>query len=217
MSLRFRVPEMEGRTAHWYARQRGSKNQLLAYGRQAGLLTAGLPAGAAILEIAPGPGYFAVVLARRGYRVSGLDISHTMVQIAAERARRAGLTVDFRHGDAARLPFPDGDFDLVVCQAAFKNFREPVAALDEMHRVLRPGGVAVIQDLNRAATGAEIAADVRAMGLSPVNAAVTRATLGRLRRRAHPAAEFTRLAARSAFGGCEIGSDGLSLEVRLSA
>jgi len=215
MSLRFRVPEMEGRTAHWYARQRGSKNQLLAYGRQAGLLTAGLPAGAAILEIAPGPGYFAVELARRGYRVSGLDISHTMVQIATERARRAGLTVDFRHGDAARLPFPDDGFELIVCQAAFKNFREPVAALDEMHRVLRPGGVAVIQDLNRSATRAEIAADVRGMGLSPVNAAVTRATLGWLRRRAHPAAEFTRLAARSAFGGCRISSDGLSLEVRL--
>jgi len=149
--------------------------------------------------------------------VSGLDISRTMVQIATDRARAAGRTVDFRHGDAAALPFPADSFDLVVCQAAFKNFQRPVAALDEMRRVLRPGGEAVIQDLNRAATRSAVAAEVRAMGLSPLNAAVTRATLGWLRRRAHPAAEFERLAARSAFGGAEIRSDGLSLEVRLRA
>jgi hypothetical protein len=55
------------------------------------------------------------------------------------------------------------------------------------------------------------------MGLNPPNAAATRLTLGWLRRRAHPAAEFRRLAGRSAFGGCEINTDGLSLEVRLRA
>jgi ubiquinone/menaquinone biosynthesis C-methylase UbiE len=208
---------MEGRTAHWYARQRGTESQLRTYAHQADRLTAGLAAGAAILEIAPGPGYFAVELARRGFAVTGLDISHTMVRIATEHARRAGVTVDFHQGDAAESPFASRSFDLVVCQAAFKNFRHPVAALDEMHRVLEPGGTAVIQDLNRAATRADIAAEVARMGLRPVNAAVTRGTLGRLRRRARPAAEFGRLAGASAFGGSEIGTDGISLEVRLRA
>jgi ubiquinone/menaquinone biosynthesis C-methylase UbiE len=217
MSQRFRIPEMEGRTAHWYARQRGTESQLRENGRQADRLTEGLPAGAAILEVAPGPGYFAVDLAKRGYQVAGLDISRTMVQIATEYDRQAGTTVDFRHGDAAELPFGADSFDLVVCQAAFKNFRHPLRALDEMHRVLRPGGTAVIQDLNRAATRADIAAEVRGMRLNPPNAAATRLTLGWLRRRAHPAAEFRRLAGRSAFGGCEINTDGVSLEVRLRA
>jgi ubiquinone/menaquinone biosynthesis C-methylase UbiE len=215
MSQRFRIPEMEGRTARWYARQRVTESQLSANSRQAEHLTGGLPAGAAILEVAPGPGYFAVELARRGYQVAGLDISRTMVQIATDHARRSGATVDFRQGDAAALPFATHSFDLIVCQAAFKNFRQPVKALDEMHRVLRPGGTAVIQDLNREATRADIAGDVRRMGLSPLNATATRLTLSWLRRRAHPAAEFRRLAGQSAFGGCEINTDGLGLDVRL--
>jgi len=210
-----RVPEMEGRTAHWYARQRGSASQLAEFRRQAGELTRGLPAGTAILEVAPGPGYHAVELARLGHRVTGLDISRTMVEIATVRARRDRVAVDFRHGDATAMPFPDSSFDLIVCQAAFKNFLDPIAALNEMHRVLRPGGTAVIQDLNAAATREDLAGEVRRMRLSPVSALATRLTLGWLRRRAHPAEEFRRLAAASAFGDCAIEVDGVGVEVRL--
>jgi ubiquinone/menaquinone biosynthesis C-methylase UbiE len=212
-----RVPEMEGRTARWYARQRGSATQLDQYRRQAAALTAGLAAPAAILEVAPGPGYLAVELARLGHEVSALDISRTMVEIATGQARLAGVAVDVRHGDAAAMPFGDGRFDLIVCQAAFKNFRDPVRALDEMHRVLRPGGTAVIQDLNAAASRADIAEEVRRMRIGRGSAAVTRLTLSWLRRRAHPVAEFRRLAAASAFGGCTIVTDGVGIEVRLHA
>lgn len=217
MTVRFRVPEMEGRTAHWYARQRGTESQLRLVREQAAQLADGLPAGAEILEVAPGPGYFAVELARRGYAVTGLDISHTMVQIATEHARASGVAVEFRHGDATRMPFDAGRFDLVVCQAAFKNFLDPVRALDEMHRVLRPGGMAVIQDLNHAATRADIAAEVRRMHLTGINPVVTRLTLAWLRRRAHTPAEFRALAQRSAFGDAEIRTDGIGLEVRMHA
>jgi ubiquinone/menaquinone biosynthesis C-methylase UbiE len=206
---------MEGRTAHWYARQRGSASQLAEYRRHAAELTRELPAGTEILEVAPGPGYHAIELARLGHVVTGLDISRTMVEIAAGQAGRAGVAVDFRHGDVTAMPFPDAGFDLIVCQAAFKNFLDPVAALNEMHRVLRPGGVAVIQDLNADATRDDLAAEVRRMRLTPLNALVTRFTLGWLRRRAHPAAEFRRLAAASAFGGCQVGISGIGVEVRL--
>jgi ubiquinone/menaquinone biosynthesis C-methylase UbiE len=214
-AVRFRIPEMEGRAAHWYARQRGTESQLRGHREQADRLTAGLPAGAAILEVAPGPGYFAVELARRGFRVAGLDISHTMVEIAAEQARAAGVTVDFRQGDAAELPFLNESFDLVVCQAAFKNFPEPVAALDQMYRVLHRGGVAVIHDLRSDAGSADIAAEVSRMGIGPVNALFTRFALTALRRRAIPPAKFEELAASSRFGRCVIGKDGVGLEVRL--
>ena len=217
MSVRFRVPEMEGRTAHWYARQRGTESQLRLVRQQASEITEGLPAGSEILEVAPGPGYLAVELARRGYAVTGLDISRTMVEIATEHARRAGVVVAFRHGDATRMPFEAHRFDLVVCQAAFKNFLDPVRALDEMHRVLRPGGIAVIQDLNRDATRADIAAEVRGMQLTAVNRVLTRLTLGWLRRRAHSAAGFRSLAQRSAFGAADVRTHGIGLEVRLRA
>jgi ubiquinone/menaquinone biosynthesis C-methylase UbiE len=148
--------------------------------------------------------------------VTGLDISHTMVEIASDNARAAGLPVDFRQGDVADLPFPPGRFDLVVCQAAFKNFTEPVRALDEMHRVLRPGGTAVIQDLSPEATRTDIEREVRQMRLSRWNTLVTRFTLGMLRRRAHTADQFRRLAQQSAFGTCQVQTDGVGLEVRLT-
>ena len=99
-----------------------------------------------MLEVAPGPGYLAIEIARLGrFHVTGLDISRSFVEIASENARQAAVSVDFRHGDAASMPFDAQSFDLIVCQASFKNFAQPGSALDEMHRVLRRGGTAVIQ------------------------------------------------------------------------
>jgi ubiquinone/menaquinone biosynthesis C-methylase UbiE len=211
------VPEMEGATARWYARNRGSGSQLQEYRRQAARLTDGLATGADILEVAPGPGYFAVELARLGrFRVTGLDIGRTFVEIAGEHARRAAVSVDFRYGDVHSMPFDVESFDLIVCQAAFKNFIQPVRALDEMHRVLRPGGTAVIQDLSRETSGAEIAGEVERMRLSGLSAFATKRTLAWLRRRASSRARFERLAAESAFRKCGIQKEGISIEVRLT-
>lgn len=211
------IPEMEGATARWYARMRGSQPQLQAYRAQAEQLVADLPAGSAVLELAPGPGYFAIEVARLGgYTVTGLDISRTFVEIATARAASAGVQVEFRHGDAADMPFADGSFDRIICQAAFKNFTRPIKALDEMHRVLRPGGVAVIQDMNRGASSADVAREVHRMELGAVASTMTRTTLTWLRRRAYAPDTFQRLAAASAFGGCTTAADGIGLAVRLT-
>lgn len=207
---------MEGPIARWYARIRGTAPQLAAAQRQAVQLTAGLPEDARILEVAPGPGYLAVEMARLGFDVTGVDLSATFVQLATGAARRAGVGARFLRADAADLPLPDGSVDLVVCQAAFKNFGRPVAALDEMHRVLRPRGTAVIGDLNRDATAADIRREADAMGLGRLNAAFTRVALTGLRRRAYAADHFRVAAAASAFGTCEVRVDGLSLEIRLT-
>jgi ubiquinone/menaquinone biosynthesis C-methylase UbiE len=205
---------MEGLQARWYAKNRGTEAQLAQYRRQAAEVTAGWPEGAEVLEVAPGPGFFALELAKRGFRVTGLDISHTMVEIARENG--AGLDVDFRQGDITRAPFESGAFDFLVCQAAFKNFRQPVTALNEMHRLLRPGGFAVIHDLNHEATGADIQRDVAGMNLGAVSSFTIRQTLGWLRRRAFTREQFEALAAESAFGGCSVSVDGIGLEVRLT-
>ena len=217
-STRFKlVPEMEGRVAHWYARQRGTESQMELFRKQAKQVTEGLPGGATVLEVAPGPGYLAVAIAQLGrFHVTGLDISRTFIEIATEYARGAGVTVDLRQGDVADMPFDAGSFDLVVCQAAFKNFPQPGRALDEMHRVLRAGGTAVIQDLSKDASNMEIDQEVRAMKLSRFNAFMTKFVLATLlRRRAYSPVQFTRIVADSAFRTCEILKDGIGLVVRL--
>jgi ubiquinone/menaquinone biosynthesis C-methylase UbiE len=214
---RFKGPEMEGPIARWYARIRGTDSQIESYRKEARRLTAGLPAGARVLEVAFGPGYLAVELARLGpFQVSGLDISHTFVKIASQNARDAGVTADFRQGDAAVMPIEAESFDLIVCQAAFKNFVHPGSALSEMHRVLRDGGTAVIQDMSSDATHADIEHEVQGMHLGRVSSFTTKGTLEMLKRRAYPPAKFEQLAAESPFKTCVITTEGIGLEVRLT-
>jgi ubiquinone/menaquinone biosynthesis C-methylase UbiE len=83
-----------------------------------------------------------------------------------DNARRAGVAIDFRQGDVARMPFATDSFDVIVCQAAFKNFPDPVAALDEMHRVLQPAGRVSILDLRKDAPREGIEQEIRAKHLS---------------------------------------------------
>jgi ubiquinone/menaquinone biosynthesis C-methylase UbiE len=214
---RIKGPEMEGPVARWYARIRGTDSQIEAYRKEAMRLTGGLPGGAKILEVAFGPGYLAIELARLGrFQVSGLDISHTFVKIAGQNAREAGVTADFHQGDAAVMPFDADAFDLIVCQAAFKNFVHPGSALSEMHRILRPGGTAVIQDMSSDATHKAIESEVSAMNLGWISSFTTKATLEMLKRRAYSPAKFEQLAVESPFQTGTITTEGIGLEVRLT-
>jgi ubiquinone/menaquinone biosynthesis C-methylase UbiE len=210
------LPEMEGFSARWYARQRGTPSQIAIVRRQAARLTAAVQNGA-VLEVAPGPGYLAIEIARLGrFQVTGLDISHTMVEISKENAAAAGVNIEFRQGDATEMPFADGAFDLIVSQAAFKNFRRPVSALNEMHRVLRSGGQAVIQDLRKEASAADIDREVKSQKVGAVSGFITKQILAWLRSRAYSAGHFESLVAECNFRTCEIKSDGIGLEVWLS-
>ncbi|WP_410662835.1 class I SAM-dependent methyltransferase [Amycolatopsis sp. lyj-84] len=210
------MPEMGGALARNYARQRGTEPQIEHWRKQARELTADLPEGAKILEVAFGPGYFAVELARLGFSVTGLDVAPTFVEIASDYARAQGVEAEFREGDVAGMPFDDGSFDFVVCQAAFKNFVWPVKSLDEMYRVLRPGGRAVVQDMNRDATDGDIVRDVESMKLGKLAALGVRQALGQLRRRAYTPVDFSGLVAETAFRTCEVTTEGISLDVRLT-
>jgi ubiquinone/menaquinone biosynthesis C-methylase UbiE len=206
--------QMEGPIARWYARSTRNRPDRPETARA---IAAQLPPGAAILEVAPGPGYLAIELARLGpYRVSGLDISHSFVRIATENAARAGVAIDFRHGDVARMPFAAESFDFVVCQAAFKNFPDPVAALDEIRRVLKPGGRASIIDLRKDAPAQAIDQEVRSMRLSPLNTLITKWTFrAALLRAAYTRPALEAVVARSRFGGGEIVDDGIGFELKL--
>ena len=94
---------MEGPIAKWYTKVRERDEELGTVVRQVSEI---LPAGGRILEVAPGPGYLAVELAKIGkYQIVGLDISRSFVQIAQTKAMEAGVAVDFRHGNASNMPF----------------------------------------------------------------------------------------------------------------
>jgi ubiquinone/menaquinone biosynthesis C-methylase UbiE len=205
---------MEGLVATWYAKNTGKS--LAEFRALARRIAGEAPPQAAILEIAPGPGYLAIELAKLGpFRITGLDISHSFVRIAQENAAQAGVAATFRHGDAAAMPFADGSFDYVVCRAAFKNFGDPQGALAEIHRVLKAGGTALIVDLRKDAKPGAIADEVAKMQLGPVSALATRLTLHALKARAYTQADFAALMAASPFGGGRIEAGGLGFEIRL--
>jgi ubiquinone/menaquinone biosynthesis C-methylase UbiE len=212
----YRGIAMEGSIARWYTRTRGTPTQLALWRSQAAEVVRDLPAGGHVLEVAPGPGFFAVEIARTGRaRVTALEISHTFVEIATKNARRAGVRVDVHQGDAARMPFADQTFDRVVCQAAFKNFSRPQDAVNEMFRVLRPGGTAWIEDMRHDATNAAIRQEVDSMQLPPVRAFMTTRALKGLRGRAYSPAGFEDFARASPFRSCEIQLTPIGLDVRM--
>jgi ubiquinone/menaquinone biosynthesis C-methylase UbiE len=203
---------MEGMIATWYARNTASA--MPEFRALAERIAGKLPPPAAILEIAPGPGYLAIELAKLGYRVTGLDISHSFVRIAGENAVHAGVAVAFQHGDAAAQPFPGESFDFLVCRAAFKNFSDPLGALHEMHRVLKPGASALIVDMRNDASNTAIAEEVEKMNLRPMPAFATRAALRSLKRRAYSREEFARMLAATPFRRGEIMEGGIGFEIR---
>jgi len=207
--------QMEGPIARWYAHLTGRDPR---HRDTARMIAERLAPGSAVLEVAPGPGYMAIELAKLGgYRVSGLDISRSFVRIASDNARRAGVTVDFRHGDVAHMPLPDNTFDFVVCQAAFKNFPDPVAALNEMHRVLRPGGQALILDLRKDASPEAIERELEGMHLSPLNVVLTRWVFRfGLLRTAYTRSALESVVAQSRFGTSELLQPGIGFELTLT-
>jgi ubiquinone/menaquinone biosynthesis C-methylase UbiE len=186
--------------------------------RQAKSVAEQLRSGSDVLEVAPGPGFFAVELAKLGgFKITGLDVSRTLVEIATGNARDAGVKVDFRMGNASAMPFADDSFDFIYCSAAFKNFSQPVKALDEMHRVLRPGGEAVIQDLRKDASLEEINTYVSESGRSGFDAWLTKMAFRfMLIKRAYTKEEFIRMAQESRFGSCRIDAGPIGLEVRFT-
>ncbi len=101
-----------------------------------------------VLDVACGPGVVAAAIAPTAASVVAFDATEPMLEKAKARCARAGLTnVTFKHGDAENLPFEDAKFDGVVTRLAIHHFAHPQRALDEMFRVLRPGGIAVIVDV----------------------------------------------------------------------
>ncbi|HZP48506.1 MAG TPA: ubiquinone/menaquinone biosynthesis methyltransferase [Vicinamibacterales bacterium] len=132
-------------------RDRGWKRRVVAL--------AAPSAGRRALDLATGTGDIAFALAARGASVVGLDITPRMIELArGKRDMAAADAPAFLVGDMLALPFPSASFDIVTTGYGLRNVPDLAAALDEIRRVLRPGGQFVSLDFNRPANGAVRAA-----------------------------------------------------------
>jgi ubiquinone/menaquinone biosynthesis C-methylase UbiE len=202
---------MEGSTARWY--DRTTRKDLPEIKSLAIRIAATIPSSAKVLEIAPGPGFLSIELARRGLPVCAVDISRTFVDIARSNAAAEGVDVRFDQGNAAALPLEDASVDFVVCRAAFKNFTEPLKALREMRRVLRPGGKALVIDMRRDAPMSEVKEYVNGLGVSRINRWFMLFVFRHmLIKRAYPLEQFRRMAADAGWNQLQIDPSPMGFE-----
>jgi len=99
-----------------------------------------LQPGSRVLDAACGTGNLAVLAARRGCVVSGIDIAGNLIAQARARAAAAGLQIDFKQGDVEALPFLGSQFDFVVSSFGVMFAPRPSVVVEELLRVTKPGG-----------------------------------------------------------------------------
>ncbi len=130
-----RMPQM--RWIHHFAISQAAR--LMDHGEAVDL---GCGAGQLVMEMA---------LKKPGIHVTGIDLSEQLLADARHSAQQLGLEerVDFRLGNVEAIPFPDQSIDLVISTASLHHWTEPVRVLNEIDRVLKPGGVYYIFDLRR--------------------------------------------------------------------
>lgn len=96
--------------------------------------------GEQVLDVATGTGVVAISAARAGAQVHGLDLTPALLEHARENGRMAGVDVDWKEGDAERLPYADAMFDVVTSEFGHIFAPRPDVVMHEMRRVLKPGG-----------------------------------------------------------------------------
>ena len=101
-----------------------------------------------VLDIGTGPGFYAIILASRGYDVTAVDLSEGMIVQAKHNAGSLAEKIRFFKMDAQELSFPDNEFDVIVTRNLTWNLPDPVKAYGEWRRVLRDGGVMLNIDSN---------------------------------------------------------------------
>jgi ubiquinone/menaquinone biosynthesis C-methylase UbiE len=205
---------MEGMIAKWYTKNTGrGPEQTLIFNK----VKNKLPSHAAVLEVAPGPGFLAIEFAKAGHKVTALEISKTFVEIAEGNAKAANVHVDVRHGNASAMPFGDSQFDFIICVAAFKNFSEPLEAIREMHRVLKPGGKTCIMDLRRDVSMERINQHIKNdLHISGLNAWFTKLVFKTtLLKTAYTKPEIEGMVSQTSFTNLRIDEDALGMDIWL--
>ena len=109
--------------------------------------------GGRVLDLGTGPGQIPIKIAKRlpGVEIVGIDRSRNMIRQAREQAiaERLAARLQFQIGDANRVEFPDASFDFVLCNSVLHHLENSVRVLDDLARVVRPGGGVLVRDLRR--------------------------------------------------------------------
>jgi SAM-dependent methyltransferase len=142
------MPQRESTRAHWSAFWAGHTDIDQVYsneGRIPDELAKVRPiAGARVLEVGAGSGRDSLLLAQRGALPVTLDYTRESLYLIQRLARREGVQIDLVCADCMHMPFRSGTFDVVFHQGLMEHFRDPAPLLTENHRVLRPGGHALV-------------------------------------------------------------------------
>src|SRR5437763_1784682 len=103
-----------------------------------------------VLDVACGPGLLACAFARVAHHAVGIDITPAMLEQARKTQQEQGLqNVSWQLGDVLSLPYPDQHFSIVACRFVFHHLLQPLAVLQEMKRVCKPGGRVVVADMSQ--------------------------------------------------------------------
>jgi ubiquinone/menaquinone biosynthesis C-methylase UbiE len=217
---RFKDLGIEGMTARWYDNntRKSRLTEMKEYAQEASKY---LHDGCSVLEVAPGPGYLAIELAKLGIcnKIIGLDISKDFVEIAQRNAKEAGVSgvAEFQHGNVTDIHFPDDSFDFIICTAAFKNFKQPFEALSQICRVLKSGGNALISDMNREASNQQIEDYLKSIGAKCMDKLFMKLIFKYfLRNGAYTKDEFTCLISKTTFKQYDIKEKGMGFFIYLT-
>lgn len=125
-------------------------NKLGQYKQRLDVMThlIGLAQQTMVLDVACGTGFRVLELAIRGYHTTGLEIDPDLCQLTNQAARQFGLQARSVCGDACRIPFESGSFGVVMSSNFFEHVYDIDLALQEQIRILRPGGLLIIEDGN---------------------------------------------------------------------
>jgi ubiquinone/menaquinone biosynthesis C-methylase UbiE len=103
-----------------------------------------------MLDLGTGPGYLPIEILKKSsdIKIVGIDLSHRLIQMARENARRAGFAdrLDFQVGNSAKLRFDDASFDMVLSTGMLHSLKKPLRVFKDIYRVLKKGAEAWIYD-----------------------------------------------------------------------
>jgi len=132
LKAKLRAAWMDGDYAAFSAYMKPGATKILADWR--------IEPGVRLLDVACGAGQTAIPAAQSGARVTGVDIASNLIEAARKQAASEGLHVQFDEGDAEKLPYPDGAFDVVISLIGAMFAPRPEKVASELARVCRSGG-----------------------------------------------------------------------------